>query len=190
MGCTIGSFELKTLKLLDALDLERRKRFRYSFMEFVDKLSVMGQAAERARTKNPDDRTFYERKVLELEQQIGLLDMLLQSFSEPRIRRDHVREDLMEAFRRQRALESRHPPLAIPPEQDDEDGKWQTYAAAYTSDLIQMKKDSSRAFESMQQILKAHAKQDAEEFNEKVTAYHRYLKKNGPKELNRNKSQL
>src|SRR5690606_11818255 len=126
---------IENLDVLDMLGLERRKGFRYAFSEFADKLPELTRQAELARKLPTDQLSTYQRKVLELEQRIGAIDLLMQAYAHPQIRSESAREDLMEAIRRQQALASRHPPLAIPPADDEEE--WQTYQVAFTKDLVQ-----------------------------------------------------
>ncbi len=184
-------FRIEHLELLETLDLERRKGFRYAFQEFGGKLSVLKKQAELARSIDSSALSLYQKKVLELEKKIGVLDVLIQSFSAPNIRRAHVKEDLIQAILQQQELAKGHPPLAIPPQSESKNEKWETFAAAWTRDLVQTSfsgQEPNSATESMSNILVAYAQQDIEEFNSEVTKYHNELESNPPVMLNATKT--
>lgn len=185
-------FRIENLELLDMLDLPRRKGFLYSIEDFGEKLNVLTKQAEMARKVDVEKLTVPQRKVLELEKKIGVLDLIVQSFSPPRIRRETAREDLSRAVMGLRVLENREPPLVIPPvaNADPEDqlltnGKWATYSMAWTSDLMQqfMEKEGNPAVDSFSNMIVAYADKDVRTFNREVSKYRESLAENPPEML-------
>jgi ABC-type transport system involved in cytochrome c biogenesis permease subunit len=171
---------IENLELLEQLDLEERPgSFSYGFDEFADKLGMLSEQARQARQADPDSLTAYQRKVLELENKIGVVDLLLQSFAQPRIRPDHVQEDLMQAFRRQEALKSRNPPRIIPPV--NEEDEWSTYTWGWMRWLMQSQMPDQTpdpAAGKLTEILVAYQEGDATAFNNRVNEYHEYWDEN------------
>lgn len=125
---------IENFELLSLLGLERRPGFRYSPIEVAEKLPELARQADLAREKPANELTSFEKKLLQFERQIGQLDLLTAAFALPRIGNENPALDLRDAIRRQQALESRHPPLVVPPTEDEE--KWQTFAAAWTMGTI------------------------------------------------------
>lgn len=178
-------FKIDNLDVQELVGLERRQHFRYAPSEFLPKLDKLTEQAELAHKKDAADVTVYDKKVLELEKKLGVLDLLLQSFSPPNLRPDHARDDLMQAISRQQALKSRHPPLTVPP--TSADGTWDTFASAWTKNLVKttfLNQDADEPTEAMTRIVVAYAKDDAKEFNKEVAKYRAWLEENTPADLN------
>jgi len=189
VGLTHRVFRIENLNVLDTLGLEprivrdKRLSFRYGMDEFQDKIQELARQADMARKVNPVDMSVFQKKVLELEQKIGTLYLLMESFNPPRIRPDHVREDLQEAMRRLAALSRRSPgpPLVVPPQSSEEE--WETYATAWTKGVVRSivsQPESRPATESLTKMLLAYADDDAEAFNSEVESYRVWLSKNAP----------
>ena len=185
-------FRIENLDLLETLELPRRKGFLYSVDEIGGKLDVLTKQSELARKEDVEKLTIHQRKVLELEKKIGTLDLIVQSFSPPRIRRESAREDLSRAVMALRMFENRHPPLVIPPspDVDPEDdfltkGKWATYSMGWTADLMQqfLEKDGNPAVKSFTNMIVAYADRDVETFNLEVAKYRESLAANPPEML-------
>lgn len=177
-------FRIENEDIQRLVGLERRERFRYAPDEFLPKLKELTEQAERARKLDKAKVTVYEAKILELEKKIGILDLLLQSFSPPNIRPETAREDLMSAISRQQSLRQRHPPLIIPP--IEKDGEWDTFAAGWTRNLVKsafLKQEADEPTEAMTRILVAYAANKPDEFNTEVYAYKRWLKEHRPEDL-------
>lgn len=183
-------FRIDNLELLDILELQprpsgsqdsRAEAWRYSFAEFRDKLPELQKQAEAAR-KAGEKATLAQSKALELEQKIGIVDLLFQSFHPPQIRRESARDDLMKAISRQRQLVQRKPgpPLIVPP--NSEDGEWRTYAMAWMFELLGSVRDeeTNPAFESLGNILTAYIEGDAKTFNKEVAEYRASLHSDPP----------
>uniref|UniRef100_A0A7C2JYP1 Cytochrome C biogenesis protein n=1 Tax=Schlesneria paludicola TaxID=360056 RepID=A0A7C2JYP1_9PLAN len=177
-------FRIENLDVQELVGLERRERFRYAPAEFLPKLDKLTEQAAKAHELDAANVGVFDKKVLELEKKIGILDLLLQSFNPPNIRPESARTDLMEAIERQRALTRRHPPLTVPPVSDT--GEWETFAAAWTKNLVKttfMEQSPDEPTEAMTRILVAYAKQDAKEFNTEVGKYRDWLAEHSPPDL-------
>jgi ABC-type transport system involved in cytochrome c biogenesis permease subunit len=177
-------FRIENPDVQNLVGVERRERFRYAPEEFLRNLEALTKQAAKAHERDKAAVDVFDKKVLELEKKIGILDLLLQSFNPPNIRPESARMDLMEAIERQRALARRHPPLVIPPSSDS--GEWDTFAAAWTKNLVKttfLDQPPEEPVEAMTRILVAYAKQDAKEFNAEVTAYKAWLAEHSPPDL-------
>jgi ABC-type transport system involved in cytochrome c biogenesis permease subunit len=182
---THRAFRIDNLEVQELLGLERRERFRYAPEEFLPQLDKLTEQSSKAHDKDPAEITVYDKKVLELERKLGVLDLLLQSFSPPEIRPESARDDLMMALARQESLKKRHPPLVVPP--IEADGSWETFSAAWTRSFVNSTfrdQEPDEPTEAMTRILVAYAKDDPQTFNKEVTAYRDWLAKNAPAESN------
>ncbi len=160
-------------ELLETLELTRRKSNKYALSEFLGRLDELTKQARLARKLNPQELTTYQKSVVALEDKIGLVDLLIQSFSLPRIRPDNLKDDLMGTVRQQERLSRREPPLMIPPVK--ENGKWETYASGWTKDFVRARMPGSQelnpATNAATEILVAYANDDAQAFNDRVRDY-------------------
>ena len=180
---------IENLEVLDMLKLEHRKGFLYSYSEIEPQLAELSKQAKQAHDTDPANRELYQRKILELEQKFGLLNLLMQSFSPPHLTTENFREDLMAALRDQQTLQRREPPLSIPPEK--EDGEWEMFSTAWTRNMVQAafaEKDSQEAVSAWSEIIVAYAEDNAAKFNEKVAGYEKFLQQETPPNLNWNKN--
>lgn len=164
---------IDNLELLETLGLTRRESSRYALSEFFDHMPELSKQARLARDMDPHQLTTYQKSVLGLEEKIGLVDLLLQSFSLPRIRPENVKDDLLATVQQQEVLNQREPPLLIPPM--DTNGTWNTYASGWTKDFIRVNltddKKINPATDAVTGMLAAYAQDDAKSFNEQVTEY-------------------
>ncbi len=177
-------FRIENPEVQQLLGLEWRERFRYAPEEFLPKLEKLTEQAELAHKQDKANVSVYQGKILELEKKIGILDLLLQSFSPPNIRPDSARDDLMSAVQRQQALRQRHPPLVIPPE--EKGGQWDTFASGWTRNLVKttfMSQPAEEPAEALTRILVAYASNKPDEFNKEVYAYKAWLKEHRPDDL-------
>ncbi|HET6424431.1 MAG TPA: cytochrome c biogenesis protein ResB, partial [Planctomycetaceae bacterium] len=177
-------FRIENEDVQRLVGLERRERFRYAPEEFLPKLKELTEQAERARKLDKTKVTVYEAKILELEKKIGILDLLLQSFSPPNIRPETARDDLMAAISRQQALRQRHPPLVIPPE--EKGAEWDTFAAGWTRNLVKstfLQQEAEEPTDAFTRILVAYAGNKPDEFNKEVYAYKKWLTEHRPEDL-------
>lgn len=164
---------IDNLELLETLGLTRRETHRYALSEFFDHMDELSKQAKLARQTDPNNLTTYQKSVVALEDKIGLVDLLLQSFSLPQIDPENVKEDLLSTVQQHEMLSRREPPLLIPPM--DEKDTWNTYASGWTKDFIRlnlMQDDNiNPAINAVTKMLSAYAAGDAKEFNEDVSEY-------------------
>jgi ABC-type transport system involved in cytochrome c biogenesis permease subunit len=178
-------FRIENLEVQELVGLEKRERFRYAPQEFLPKLEELTKQAELAHKEDAAKISVFQKKVLELEKKIGILDLLLQSLNPPNIRPDSAKEDLMEAIGRQQALNRRHPPLVVPPAGDS--GEWDTFAGGWTKNLVKttfMGQSPDEPTEAMTRILVAYASNEPEKFNEEVASYQQWLTEHAPPDAN------
>ncbi len=164
---------IDNLELLETLGLTRRETHRYALSEFFDHMDELSKQAALARKTDPNQLTTYQKSVVALEEKIGLVDLLLQSFSLPQIRSENVKEDLLTTVQRQEMLSGREPPLLIPPM--DEKDTWNTYASGWTKDFIRLNliqdDNINPATNAVTEMLASYADGNAKEFNEHVSDY-------------------
>lgn len=174
-------FRIENPDLLQTLDLKKREGFRYSFEEFIKKIPELTRQAKLAREAGQGKASLYQSRVLDLEKKLGIVDMIMQAFRPPEIRRETARDDLMEAIRRHRMLAQRNPPLAIPPGgEGEQENEWQTYSYAWTRDLVKASFTQDKENEATQawtEFLIAYHDGDVPEFNKSVRDYQGWLKR-------------
>ena len=193
-------FRILNLEVLDTLGLNRRQGNVYSLQEIRRGLEPFETQVEGARRKDVAELSAYERKLLELDQQLHAYIRLLEAFrplDPPPLPApnddDKQSQEKLAAFRIAyanfvRRLESLKPALTVPV-QTGLDGKpkpeWQSYAQASTeaslSGLLGQK--PSPALESLEAIFAAYGRQDAKTFNDQVDQYQRWLLRETPVEL-------
>ncbi len=192
VGHTHKVFRIEFDQLLNLLGLEARAGHRYAMDEFVDKLPALGKQVLRAQEKAPEELDHFEKKVLDFQRNLALVDMIVSVCSLPQVRSDHLQEDVFAVVQRERQFAERHPPLIvpIPDEVADEDApagqakRWQTVGMAYVTELVgeRMGRPPNPAVESILRILVAYALGESETFNREVAAYQAYLDENPPDE--------
>ena len=141
-------FKVDHPQLLNKLGLETRTGFKYSLTELLPHLATLTKDAQQAREVNSKARSPDERKVLELERKLGILDLLTKTFSPPQLDTENwgtnqelIRKDLQRAFGEARSLKGRQPPLSVPPSQelneDDERPKeWETFSLCWLNNMV------------------------------------------------------
>ncbi len=153
-------------ELQKKLGLEPRSGYRYALEEFLKELPKIAKEAQTAREKQSKFRSADERKILEFERKIGVLDLLTKTFTPPEISRENWKQDIQFALQDLQMLDSRQPPLAIPPV-DNKDNDlvsskdWETFARAWTKSYISvnlMGKDSSPPVTHLTEIMVSHVK--------------------------------
>jgi len=176
---------IHNLEVLDTLGLKRREGYRYSIDEFRDQMQEFERQARLAHETNeanPGDVNIHQKKILELDSRLRLYMLLLSAFDTPRIRPEHVKDDLMEAIRFQtKVLPSMQPPLAVPP--TTKEGEWEPYATAWTKAWAQtnvMSEQPNPATLALNKILVAYGQGNAKEFNKAVAEYRQELAANRP----------
>ena len=190
-------FRIDHPQLLQKLELERRKKHLYSLDDFFEKIPVLIEAANDARRKDSKDRTADERKFVELQSKLGQFDLLVTTFQPPDIQIDgldqnEMRMQVQSAMRVLQQIDERQPPLAIPPIKGEGDRdftaseEWETFARGWTKSYFSVNllgANTSKPVQFLTEIMVAHANGKAEDFNEKVKDYHRWLAAHPPKEV-------
>ncbi len=128
--------------LVRELGLDWRKSHLYSLDEFgseiIAKISPQAKEARQLlQAKAP--LSIYQRKILDLEQKIGEIDLLMQSFGIPRIRFDeqNLLADLRQAVMTAKELEARNPPAVIPGTIGSSEPDWQPLSTAWTRNVVE-----------------------------------------------------
>ncbi len=190
-------FRIDHPQLLQKLELERRKKHLYSLDDFFEKIPVLVETANDARKKDSKERTADERKFVELQSKLGQFDLLVTTFQPPDIQieeldQNEVRRQVQMAMRVLQQIDERQPPLAVPPIEGEGERdftaseEWETFARGWTKSYFSVNllgAETSQPVQFLTEIMVAHANDKADDFNEKVEDYHRWLSKNQPKEL-------
>lgn len=160
-------FRIDHPELIEKLKLDpKRSGFRYSLDEFQENLATLAKDAAAAREKQAKFRSADERKVLELERRLGVLDLLTKSFSPTDVRAEQWKEDLRLALRDLQMLDRRQPPRSVPPQVGgdekmiDTEG-WETFARGWTQSFVSVNllgRKPSEPVEIFTEILVAHAR--------------------------------
>ena len=194
-------FRILNLEVLDTLGLNRRQGSLYSLQEIRRGLEPLEKQLAGARRKDVAELSTYERKLVELDQQLHAYTRLLEAFQPldlpplpaPNDDEKQSREKL-EAFRVTyanfvRRLESLKPALTVPV-QTGLDGKtkpeWQSYAQAWTEASLGvglLGQKPSPAVASLEAIFAAYGRQEAKAFNDQVDQYQQRLLRDPPVEL-------
>ena len=167
-GLTHRVFRITDLELVDSLGLPIRPgSWRYALSELLvpnqegqpTGLQILTQQAEEARKLTSEAMSAYQKRVLALERQIGIVDTLIKAFQFAGTAPDDVLQTIRQAAQqatdpqqKQQVLANaignmknliaqdaqqtaqRHPPLMIPPQ--DAEGEWTTYNAGFLQDLV------------------------------------------------------
>jgi len=196
-------FRIENPQVQKTLGLEKRKGFMYSLEEFYEALQDgrLARQAKVAHDKEESERSADDRKLLELERKLGVLDLLMNSFSPPPVpeqpqERDTmtIRQYFMDLQRVKQKLDDfenrRQPPLSVPPAvtagADEEDSfikedQWQTFSRGWFNSYLKVnieRQDASEPIRLFTEILVAHSQGEASEFNKKVSQYRSWLRRN------------
>ncbi len=114
---------------------------RYALVDFLSELPKIAKEAHKAREKQSKFRSADERKILEFERKIGMLDLLTRTFSPTDLNEGSLEQDVPAASRELDMLDDREPPLAIPPFEAEgnkliSSEKWQTFARGWTTSYL------------------------------------------------------
>ncbi|GMQ80255.1 MAG: cytochrome c biogenesis protein CcsA [Planctomycetia bacterium] len=180
-------FRIANLEVLQTLGLERRPGFRYSLNEISRNMEEFYRQVGLARSRDSNQLTLYQRKIVQLENKTRLYLVLEESFRPTPIRPDHQKEDLLAAMKKVRALDGYQPPppLAVP---TDSGAKkpWETFAAAWLtarSGEILGHGQANPAAVAISRVFAAYAAGDAAGFNRHVAAYRELLERNPPEQF-------
>jgi len=200
------------MEVLDLLDLERRKSHLYSVEEIRRRIGEFEKQAIKARQKDVEKLSTFERKVIELDQRLRTYMQVGAAFQTPDLpplpTADDDRETAekkVRAFRDAyqrfvRGLDSVRPALVVPISSEGEsegETEWQSYARAWTDASISARllgREAPQAVRHLQDMFVAYhesrsASTDKEkdeavaEFNRQVAGYQRFLQTNPPPQL-------
>ena len=173
-------FRIDNPDVLQTLKLQPRSGYLYSFAEFNDQFEELLKQARLAHEqakKKKDSLSVYQRKVLELEKRIGIVDLLVESLTQPSMKP----EDIQQSLARVQRLMSREPPLLVPPlsEEEIQDNRWQTLPLAVLMGTMQEAmsgKKMSPATSGYVNLLNAYKENTPGSFNAAVADYQAALR--------------
>ena len=117
-------FRIDAFEVLDLFDITRRQGHRYSASELEKGREGLRKQLEAVRSTPAEQRTFGQKKLLELEQKLMAYDLVRFAYDTPEMPRpsgegEEARRELFEQVRRlvqgARMITDNHPPAAIPP---------------------------------------------------------------------------
>ena len=117
-------FRIDAQEVVDLYDLTRRQGHRYSYAELEPKRSAAREQVAKLRNLPPEQRSFGQKKLLELEQKLMAYDLIRFAYDAPAMPTiegddDAARAAFLEQVKRMmqgaRLIEQNHPPAAIPP---------------------------------------------------------------------------
>ena len=189
-------FRIDAFEVLDLFDITRRQGHRYSAAELDKGREALRAQLEPVRSTPAEQRTFVQKKLLELEQKLMAYDLVRFAYDTPAMPKpngtgEEARRELFEQVRRlvqgARMITDNHPPAAIPPaEAPPADGgeggpgsRWQALYPAVVTALVGRVLDGREgqpAFRLNPAILPftdllAKVEGPAGEFNSAVAAY-------------------
>ncbi len=204
-------FRIDNLEVLDMLELPRRKSHCYSVEEIRGGVVEFEKQVDAARKLDVGELSTFQRKLLDLDQRIRSYTRIGAAFQPPALPPLPTPEEFendratatqkINAFRDAyfgfvRSIESIQPPLAVPTEEgstiggqaaeEDAEDKWQPYASAWATALINVRmlgQDPPPSLDHLNKIIVAYGQQDAATFNSEVERYQRHLRRDGPPQL-------
>ena len=145
-------FRIDAFEVLDLFDITRRQGHRYSAAELEKGREALRKQLETVRNTPAEQRTFVQKKFLELEQKLMAYDLIRFAYDTPAMPRpsgegEEARRELFEQVRRlvqgARMITDNHPPAVIPPaEAPPADGSggpasnWQALYPAVVTALV------------------------------------------------------
>jgi ABC-type transport system involved in cytochrome c biogenesis permease subunit len=181
-------FRIDNTEVLDSLGLQRRKGLRYSYAELQPKSDEIHKQARLARSLDPAGLAVYQKKILALDNKLGLRDLLVQSFVVAPAEGAGGPSDLQAVLLQQQLLSQRQPPLCVPPTGDARE--WQAYATARAREILRgsgQQMSGNPPLAAWSAILAASAANDSGNFNEAVASYRTSLATETPGGLDRTK---
>ena len=112
-GFSHRTIRIENDRVIELMGLQRRDGLRYAIDELRPNLQALSKEARRAASKDDATLDTFDRKVLELQRKLGLIEMLIQAFTPPRIRHEHVKEDVQLAAQKIGELKQRNAPRLI-----------------------------------------------------------------------------
>ena len=123
-AATAPVFRIDAFEVLDLFDITRRKGHRYSAAELSPRREALRKQVEAIRGVPPEQRTFVQKKLLELEQKLMAYDLIRFAYDMPAMPKkpgddEAARREFLEQASRlvqgARMIDDNHPPAAIPP---------------------------------------------------------------------------
>lgn len=194
-------FRIDNLDVLKTLGLPRRKGFRYAEEEFEDKIEELEKQLAEAREREPDERSFYQLKLFEVERRVRAVRLIEAAFSRvfpplpTQEEFENDREDAMARIRQikmlldnadriQEMLERMEPPLAIPV---DDDSDWLAFStawnAAYAAQYSPEEIDVPKATLLWDDMMRGYAANQTKVFNDALDQYQTMLQDETPKNV-------
>jgi ABC-type transport system involved in cytochrome c biogenesis permease subunit len=139
--------------LLKFLKLERRKSHLYSIADLVPQMDPLMEESNKIHelkdAKQPLNHR--QKKILELEQKIGVINLLTRSFSPPDLGTDKAKimDDLISATRTLSQLRERNPPSIIPIDHDQK--HWLPFAIASTMEIVRPMGEINAQYKALQE---------------------------------------
>ena len=182
-------FRVDNLQVLDLLGLEQRPGFRYSYAEINtdENFPKIIEQARRAGQKEGPQRSAFERKVLELWNQLNIYRGLQVSHEVPDLTAlvSGDRSTLAQVLQRYRQAKEMEIPLAAPPRSEsDEWSPLMEAALKSQAEVLQARMQGEEAktlgevapaVASLSNIFVSYARDDAASFNEAVAGYRQRL---------------
>ncbi len=162
-------FRIENLQLQAALGLEPRKRYRYAWNEFFEKLGdVDPQIAEAAR-KDQAERDLFDVKLLEFSSKTQHYSLLAEAHSVPRIDLDSQNAHLQFAHAKERfhMLDRQGLVHSIPPLAAGQ--QWRSFIGAVFEAFVTP--DPNPALRPLAGMLQARREGDAAAFNSELARY-------------------
>ncbi|MEE3371926.1 MAG: cytochrome c biogenesis protein CcsA [Planctomycetota bacterium] len=212
-GLTHRVFRITDLELVNSLGLPIRPgSWRYALSELLvpaqegqpTGLQILTQQSEEARKLSSESMSAYQKRVLALERQIGIVDALIKAFLFAGTAPDDVLQTIRQAAenetdpqQKQQVLGNaianmknliaqdaqqtaqRHPPLMIPDK--DAEGTWTTYSAGFLQDLVNEleNKPRNQPVADLAGLFAAYGR-DPAKFNRQIAEYQLTLQQMQP----------
>ena len=216
-GLTHRVFRITDLELVDSLGLPQRPgSWRYALSELLvpnqggepTGLQILTQQSEEARKLTSDAMSAYQKRVLALERQIGIVDTLIKAFQFAGTAPDKVLQTIRQDAERERDPQrqkdvlanaitnmknliaqdtqqtaQRHPPLMIP--HQGAEGEWITYNAGFLQDLVSDLQNEPRnqPVADLAELFAAYGR-DPNKFNLQIAEYQLTLQQMQTRDVN------
>ncbi len=146
-------FRIDALEVLDLFDLKRRQGHRYSFAELDPGRGQLREQSKTIRDTLPEERTFVQKKYLEIEQKLMVYDLIRFAYRipaepKPSGEGEEARRSMLDQMARlmqeSRMLDANHPPAVIPPIRQpaadggssQPDARWQALYPAVVTAIV------------------------------------------------------
>ncbi len=204
-------FRIENQEVLGTLGLKPRSGLRYSVEEIEPGYIEFQKELKKAHDADPKKLTFYQKKLIELDNRIERFIVLRRSFDplpfppaptdedfqrDPKTAQQNataILQLIQQVPGAERELARIEPPLAVPVDErfrQEGDKEWLAYATARNRAFVQgdvMRQETNLATKRFAAILDAYAHGDAVEFNQAVAQYQRDLDKEPPVEMDMTK---